>query len=103
MTPDWNSKKGFYATDSKSLKARALWNRHWLRARPEREIAVVAHADMLRYITDGQSSLKPWANCEVREYTFAVDEEEDKEGSAWLVLVKKVAKEGADEPTSSTL
>lgn len=63
----------------------------------------MAHGDMLRYITDGQNSLKPWANCEVREYTFAVDEEQDKDGAAWLVPLKKVAQEGADEPTSSSL
>ncbi|TFY58985.1 hypothetical protein EVJ58_g6066 [Rhodofomes roseus] len=103
LTPDWNSKKGFYASDSKALKARAQWNRQWLRARPERDIVVVAHGDCLRYITDGENSLKPWANCEVREYTFAVDAEEDEAGVAWLVLVQKVAQEGADEPTSSAL
>ena len=57
---------------------------------------------MLRYITDGENSLKPWANCEVREYTFAVNEEQDQDGVAWLVPVKGVVQEGRDEPTSST-
>ena len=38
---------------------------------------------------------------EVREYTFAVDEANDKEGEAWLVPVKQVAVEGETEPTSS--
>ncbi|KZT67055.1 phosphoglycerate mutase-like protein [Daedalea quercina L-15889] len=103
LTPDWNSKKGFYAGDVQSLKTRARWNRQWLRSRPEREIVVVAHGDALRYITDGENSLKPWANCEVREYTFAVDEEKDVDGMAWLVLVRKIAREGANEPTSSGL
>jgi len=103
LTPDWNSKKGFYAGDIETLKARAQWNRRWLRSRPEADIVVVAHGDCLRYITDGENSLKPWANCEVREYSFAVDEEQDGEGSAWLVPVKKVVQEGADEPTSSAM
>ncbi|KAH9920770.1 histidine phosphatase superfamily [Fomitopsis serialis] len=103
LTPDWNSKKGFYAGDTETLKARAQWNRRWLRSRPERDIVVVAHGDCLRYITDGENSLKPWANCEVQEYTFAVDEEQDGEGTAWLVPVKKVVQEGADEPTSSAM
>lgn len=103
LTPDWNSKKGFYATDSKALKARALWNRQWLRARPEQEIVVVAHGDMLRYLTEGENSMTAWANCEVREYTFAVDEEQDNDGATRLVLVQNVVQEGANYPTSSGL
>jgi broad specificity phosphatase PhoE len=53
LTPEWNSKKGFYAYDVASLQARARWCRQWLRDRPEQEIVVVAHGDILRYITDG--------------------------------------------------
>ncbi|PCH41665.1 phosphoglycerate mutase-like protein [Wolfiporia cocos MD-104 SS10] len=102
LTPDWNSKKGFYAGTTAALKARARWNRQWLRGRPEREILVVAHGDCLRYITDGENSLKPWANVEVREYTFKVDEKEDESGEAWLVPVKKIVQEGEDQPTSSS-
>lgn len=75
--------------------------RQWLRARPEREIVVVAHGDILRYMTDGYNSGTAWANAEVREYTFAKEEADDLQGEAWLVPVKEVAKEGADEPTSS--
>jgi len=98
LTPDWTSKKGFYASSATALKARARWNRQWLRARPEQDIVVVAHGDALRYITDGENSLKPWANCEVREYTFR--EEDDEE--AWLVPVTKIVQEGEDQPTSSS-
>ncbi|KAI0915458.1 hypothetical protein AcW1_003979 [Taiwanofungus camphoratus] len=102
LTPDWTSKAGFYAADVATLQARARWNRRWLRARPERDIVVVAHGDLLRYITQGRNSATPWANVEVREYTFKVDEEEDKEGEAWLVPVKTIVREGADDPTSSS-
>ena len=62
-----------------------------------------AHADILRYITDGFSSGAEWANAEVREYTFEKEESEDTQGEAWLVRVKEVAKKGTDEPTSSEM
>ncbi|KAK7685722.1 hypothetical protein QCA50_011067 [Cerrena zonata] len=101
LTPDWTSKQGFYASDTASLEARARWNRKWLRERPEKEIVLIAHGDCLRYITEGENTHKPWANAEVREYTFKCEAEEDKEGEAWMVPVTVVAKEGADEPTSS--
>ncbi|THG94760.1 hypothetical protein EW026_g6773 [Hermanssonia centrifuga] len=103
LTPDWTSKQGFYACTVSALQARARWNRNWLRSRPERDIVVVAHGDCLRYITEGINSGSAWANAEVREFTFQVDEEHDQRGEAWLVPIKRVAKEGADEPTSSEM
>lgn len=101
LTPDWTSKAGFYASTVPALQARARWCRTWLRSRPEREIVVVAHGDILRYMTDGFNSGAEWANAEVREYTFEVEEAEDGRGEAWLKRVGEVAKEGAEEPTSS--
>ncbi|KAH9853359.1 phosphoglycerate mutase-like protein [Lenzites betulinus] len=98
LTPDWNSKRGAYAASEPALRARARWVRRWLRARPERSIAVVAHGDLLRYITTGRNAHEPWANVEVREYTFASDDDGDE---AWLVPVQRVAREGGDAPTSS--
>jgi hypothetical protein len=98
LTDDWNSNQGFYGTDSKTLAARAKWCRRWLRERPEQSIVVVAHGDVLRYITDGRNSTKPWGNTEVREYTFKSEDDED----AAIVPVQKVAQEGGDDPTSSS-
>lgn len=103
LTPDWTSKEGFYAPTVSALLARARWNRRWLRSRPEKEIVVVAHGDCLRYITDGENSFAMWANAEVKEYTFAEEEEDDEGGEARLVPVKQIAKEGEDEPTSSDI
>lgn len=84
---DWTKKRGFWASDEKSLQNRARWVRRWVREQPEREIVVVSHADCLRYMTEGINTLSDWANTEVREYTFKVDEEEDVEGDAWLVKI----------------
>lgn len=103
LTPDWTSKHGFYAPTVPALQNRARWNRRWLRSRPEREIVVVAHGDILRYMTDGHNSYAPWGNAEVREYTFEKEEGEDAQGEAWLVPVKEVTKKGAAEPTTSDL
>ncbi|KAI0643589.1 phosphoglycerate mutase-like protein [Trametes meyenii] len=101
LTPDWTSKADFYAASPPAIAARARWVRHWLRARPEARIALVAHGDFLRYLTTGRNTHEPWANVEVREYTFAAEEADDADGEAWLVPVRRVAKEGEDEPTSS--
>lgn len=101
LTPDWTSKQGFYACTVPALQNRARWVRRWLRARPERDIVVVAHGDILRYMTDGYNSGAPWANAEVRQYTFAREEEDDAQGEAVLIPVKEVAKEGGEERTSS--
>ena len=57
-------------------------------SRPEKDIVVVAHADCLRYITEGHNSLKYWANTEVGGYTFKCEESEDEESEAWLVPVE---------------
>ena len=104
LTPDWTSKAGFYSASEDALRARARWVRRWLRARPEREIVVVAHGDILRYVIEGFNSHSPWANAEVRAYTFELEEAEDKRGEAWMVPVSAragVAKKGGEEPTSS--
>ncbi|KAI0759716.1 phosphoglycerate mutase-like protein [Trametes elegans] len=97
LTPEWNSKQGAYAPTEAAIRARARWVRRWLRARPERAIVVVSHGDFLRYLTAGRNTHEPWANTEVREYTFADAADED----AVLVPVRRVANEGEPEPTSS--
>jgi len=72
LTPDWTSKKGFYAADQDALTARAQAVRQFLRERPEKHIALIAHGDFLRRITcdaDGPSA-HMWKNAEVRVFTF---------------------------------
>ncbi|ORY73621.1 histidine phosphatase superfamily [Leucosporidium creatinivorum] len=96
----WTSKMGFF--DAENVIERAKWVRRWLRERKEEKIVVIAHGDILRVIQDGYRSdpqTHPWANAEVRAFTFASDDDED----AKLVLVKEVAKEGEEEPTSGEM
>ncbi|GAA6015910.1 hypothetical protein JCM10207_006803 [Rhodosporidiobolus poonsookiae] len=94
---EWTSKQGIY--DPERVEERAAWVRRWLRDRPEKKIVVVAHGDVLRCITDGYRSATPWANAEVRAYTFKSASDAD----ALVVPVKEVAKEGEDEPTSGEI
>ena len=63
LTPDWTRKQGFYAADSAALEKRAQWVRQFLRERPEQHIAVVAHGDFLRRLTDEPTSYWPMLKC----------------------------------------
>ncbi|ORY88381.1 histidine phosphatase superfamily [Leucosporidium creatinivorum] len=90
----WTSKKGFF--DAVNVEKRAVWVKKWLRARPEEVIVVVAHGDIL-WIMTGDHGEAHWANAEVRAYTFVSEDDE----LAAMKPIGTVAKEGADEPTSS--
>ncbi|GAA6042154.1 hypothetical protein JCM8097_004989 [Rhodosporidiobolus ruineniae] len=93
----WTSKQSIFDPDR--VEERARWVRRWLRDRPEKKIVVVAHGDILRVLTDGYRSATPWANAEVRAYTFQSANDDD----ALVVPVKEVAKEGETEPTSGEI
>ena len=51
----WNSKKGKWSADAKSIEARAREVRNWLRARPERHIVLVTHGGFLHSLTEDWS------------------------------------------------
>lgn len=65
--------------------------------------AVVAHGDILRCLTQKRNTTEPWANAEVREYTFTSDSDDD--ASIELVKPSKqpIVQEGKEEPTSSDM
>ena len=81
LTPDWNSKTGFWAPDSRSIANRAKWVRHFLCERPEKDIVLLAHGDFLRQITcdtDGPSTYM-WRQVEIQIFKFdktTVDQDE---------------------------
>ncbi|KAI0840695.1 phosphoglycerate mutase-like protein [Hypoxylon sp. FL0890] len=102
LTPDWNSKKGFWAPTKEALYNRARWVRKFLRDRPEKNIVLVSHGDILRQITSHPAtgpSTYPWKNAEVRIFEFDpqyVDTEE-----CFLYQKENVAAAGGYGPTST--
>ncbi|KAF8314941.1 phosphoglycerate mutase-like protein [Clavulina sp. PMI_390] len=96
LEDDWNSKRGDF--DPYNIQERAKWVRKWLRARPEKEIVVVAHGDFLRRLT-GTSVWNSWANAEVRQYTFASEDDED----AKVIQIQSEVKTGEPAPTSGDM
>ncbi|KAI0152548.1 phosphoglycerate mutase-like protein [Hypoxylon sp. NC0597] len=104
LTPDWNSKKGFWAPTDEALYNRARWVRKFLRDRPERNIVLVSHGDILRQITTHPStgpSTYPWKNAEVRIFEF--DPEYVDTEDCFLYQKEDVAAAGGYEPTSTEL
>ncbi|KAL9933094.1 hypothetical protein V8E36_007812 [Tilletia maclaganii] len=103
LEPGWNSKQGFYAPDQQSLRARARWVRQWLRSRPERHIAVVAHGDILRYIMSHGEDYDeyPWQNAEVRQFRF--DPSQVNSPECPIVPVQDVGASGGEGPTSGQI
>ena len=103
LTPDWTSKQGFWAPDPRSLANRAKAVRHFLRDRPEKNIVLVGHGDVLREITcsaHGPSSYM-WRNVEVQIFEFdsrTVDRED-----CFLKLTEVVEAAGGYGPTSTDM
>ncbi|KAJ3734671.1 histidine phosphatase superfamily [Lentinula guzmanii] len=111
LEDDWNSKQGEwcmithapkrdFAPRSVAVRARARWVRRWLRDRPEQNIVVVAHGDILRQITKTSPS-KAWANTEVRKFTFVSDG--DDEADLVALPVETEARAGSKDPTSGEM
>ncbi|KAI1377578.1 phosphoglycerate mutase-like protein [Hypoxylon crocopeplum] len=105
LTPDWNSKRGFWAPTEEALYNRARYVRQFLREWPEHNIVLVAHGDILRRITADpktrQPSPYPWKNAEVRIFEFdpLTVETED----CFLYQRENVAAAGGYGPTSTEL
>lgn len=79
---DFNTKKGMWAPDGGSLKARALELRRFLRDSPEQEIVVVSHGDFLHYVSgdldeNDKQANGDWENCEFRSFRFHPVDHED--------------------------
>ncbi|WVQ99655.1 hypothetical protein IAU59_006794 [Kwoniella sp. CBS 9459] len=99
LSEDYASKTGIY--DPRRGPERAREVRRWLRARPEKEIVVVAHGDILRCIVDNENSIRPWANAEVKVFTFA--SENDENASMVEIDASAEPKDATDEPTSGEM
>ncbi|GAA6006873.1 hypothetical protein JCM11491_003213 [Sporobolomyces phaffii] len=73
----WNAKEGFYHQDN--VKERAKWVRRWLRERKEAKIVVVAHGDILGYVSQLSDDEEPWLNAQVRAYKFKHGDTDDED------------------------
>lgn len=103
LTPDWNSKKGFYAADRASVSKRATWVRRYLRERPEANIVLMAHGDMLRQLTATQKGpgTHHWKNAEVNVLYF--DQETVETEDCFLFWTEKVAAAEGYSATSTEM
>lgn len=57
----WEIKEGRWAPIGGAIEKRAREARQWLRARPEKEIALVAHGGLLHYLTEDWSGSEKYA------------------------------------------
>ena len=103
LTPDWTSKTGFWAPDARSLANRAAAVRRFLRDRPEKNIALVAHGDILRELTcDARgSSTYMWRNVEVGIFRF--DPKTVDRNECYLKFDEIVEAAGGYGPTSTDM
>ena len=85
LTPGWNTKTGFWASDPRSIANRTKWVRQFLRDRPEKNIVLVAHGDFLREITCDASgpSTYMWGQVEIQMFKF--DDNTVRQDECYLV------------------
>ncbi|EME41994.1 hypothetical protein DOTSEDRAFT_72932 [Dothistroma septosporum NZE10] len=78
----WYKHEGEFATDAKACNARALKLRKWIKARPEREVALVSHGFFNHFTTGevddkGEQTTPWWNEAELRTYQFRDGDEEE--------------------------
>nr|POF14934.1 putative phosphatase spac5h10.03 [Quercus suber] len=78
---NWYVHKGEYATDPAAVIARALKLRRWIRDRPEKAIALVAHGYFIHYLCGevdetGEQTTPYWQETELRTFVFVDDDEQ---------------------------
>lgn len=104
LTPDWTSKQGFWSMAPDALANRAKWVRQFLRERPEKDIVLVAHGDVLRQITgtaENGPSTHMWKNAEARIFKF--DPKWVEKDECYLYQEENVAAAGGYGPTSTEM
>ena len=78
----WNDNSGEFKVDTKSLIARARKLRQFLRARPEKNIALVSHGSFAHFIVgnidhEGSEVTRMWDNAEYRSFTFLSEDDNE--------------------------
>ncbi|KAK1924011.1 histidine phosphatase superfamily [Papiliotrema laurentii] len=98
LSVDYASKTGIFSPDNAAERARVV--RRWLRDRPEKEIVVVAHGDILRHVVYGHNAAVPWANAQSRIFTF---ESEDDEEAVLIEIAEIEPKDASNAPTTAEM
>ncbi|KAK5137184.1 hypothetical protein LTR08_000689 [Meristemomyces frigidus] len=76
----WELHEGEYAVDPKSLNARAVKLRQFIKDRPEKEVVLVSHGFFNHYLTGdvnekGEQTTSWWQETELRTFTFVQDDD----------------------------
>lgn len=82
----WFEHAGEFSIEPAALRARAAKLRRWIRARPEREVVLVAHGNFNHYLTgdvnaEGEQTTPWWAEAELRSFVFVEKTEEARVGA----------------------
>jgi broad specificity phosphatase PhoE len=85
VDPVFPAKEGLYAYSRAALVNRGIECLRWLKARPEKVIAVVTHAAFLRTAVCGQG----FANADFRIFEFAEGDEEGRQLVQWKLTEMK--------------
>lgn len=68
----WEIKEGRWAPTGGAIEKRAREARQWLRARSEKEIALVAHGGLLHYLTEDWSGSEKYTGEVALPYTYSI-------------------------------
>ncbi|KAM3414108.1 hypothetical protein BST61_g10766 [Cercospora zeina] len=77
----WFEHKGEFSVEPKTVRVRATKLRQWIKARPEKEIALVSHGFFNHFLCEevddaGEQTTPWWNEAELRSYTFS-DKDDD--------------------------
>ncbi|CAK1366782.1 unnamed protein product [Cercospora beticola] len=77
----WFEHKGEFSVEPKTVKVRATKLRQWIKARPEKEIALVSHGFFNHFLCEevddnGEQTTPWWNEAELRTYTFSDEDDE---------------------------
>jgi len=89
MDPKFPTKEGLYEYSEAALIERGIFARRWLKARPEKVIAVISHAGFLRTVICNRK----FDNADFRVFNFEEGEEKEDEGPR-LIESELTAKSG---------
>nr|POE93521.1 putative phosphatase spac5h10.03 [Quercus suber] len=78
---EWYVHEGEYAIEPATVRARATKLRRWIRDRPEKEAALVAHGHFIHYLCGevdgaGEQTTPYWREAELRTFTLSDNDEQ---------------------------